>query len=333
MFIIFSIICVVIYSCSVPKLDAELNGVKALQSYFKFTKVSTNSSFTKSTTDGTKNTYTINFQGVEGFNPSIEDSCKKYANIVVMNLWGELEPLDSTYNFIRIVFNTTSESNGVEFEFAELYSMLSENYSAQNMPDSSIFMLNKAIRLKPKNAVFYNNRAAIYYNKKDFDLAIKDLNKAVELEEKNKDLWLNLGVCYAEDSLFDKSLDCYLQAISIDSYFEKAYAEMGKSYFKMKKYDLAVDNFERALLTNSTENVSWLSWKGRAYYEFGNMDSSKVIAKRVLIYDSTEVGGLILNGLIKLKEGKKSLACNYFYDAAKYDSIGAQKYIKENCLK
>lgn len=79
--------------------------------------------------------------------------------------------------------------------------------------DEAIEKYTDAIKVDPKSAVYYCNRAAAHTGRGDYQAALADCKKAVY----------------------------------IDKSYSKAYSRMGLTYSKMEKYELAVECYENAL--------------------------------------------------------------------------------------
>lgn len=105
---------------------------------------------------------------------------------------------------------------------------------------------NKAISLQNRNPRFYSNRASVYLQLRNFELAKNDLLKALSLGDPNRDLYNNLAM--ASDGLKDyKSAARYYEIlIKEDPKDAIALGNYGYSMLEAGDYDKAIENFTKA---------------------------------------------------------------------------------------
>ena len=82
--------------------------------------------------------------------------------------------------------------------------------------DRAIADYTEAIRLDPKHAKAYNNRALAYDAKGDFDKAIADLTEAIKADPNYAQAHRNRGVVYGEKGDRDKMIADFTEAIRLD---------------------------------------------------------------------------------------------------------------------
>ena len=80
-----------------------------------------------------------------------------------------------------------------------------KKYSSPETADQAIDNYTKAIKINPKLAKAYNNRAIAYIWKRQFDLAIADLNKAIEFDPKNGKAYHNRAIVFVYQGEIDKA--------------------------------------------------------------------------------------------------------------------------------
>jgi tetratricopeptide (TPR) repeat protein len=85
---------------------------------------------------------------------------------------------------------------------AEVFTEFGNFYNLKGDYDRAIADYDEAIRLDPKVAAAFYNRAIAYKAKGDPDRVIADYNKAIRLDPKDADAFINRGVAY----LFSESL-------------------------------------------------------------------------------------------------------------------------------
>lgn len=85
----------------------------------------------------------------------------------------------------------------------------------------SIKILNKAIKLDPKNVLAYTNRAASKTKLNEIDGAIKDCQEVVKLHPKNMLAHFNLGQHFETKKNYEKAIEHYTLAETSNLYAPK----------------------------------------------------------------------------------------------------------------
>ncbi len=87
---------------------------------------------------------------------------------------------------------------------------------------------DKAVTLKPDNAVAFLNRGRTHYSLKDFPKASADFNKAIELDPKDAKAYYSRGLLHESLGELDKALADYQRAADLDPSNEAAKAMVKK---------------------------------------------------------------------------------------------------------
>ena len=90
----------------------------------------------------------------------------------------------------------------------------------------------------------------LYYNNKNYDLALKEFNKALELNPRNDFTYTNLGQIYRDQRRYAESEKIFAEAIELNPKNDVAYAGLGHTYLRQKRFDLALESFNKALKIN-----------------------------------------------------------------------------------
>lgn len=95
-------------------------------------------------------------------------------------------------------------------------------YAQKGEYDLAVFEYNRAIELSPKNATLYVKRGFAFFNKKNFDLALADYNKAIELDPKEAKAYFYRAALYERNNNITKAIEDYQKAVELDQNNEQA---------------------------------------------------------------------------------------------------------------
>ena len=105
---------------------------------------------------------------------------------------------------------------------------------------------NKAVELNPEDYKAYSNRAALYNERREADLAIQDLNRAIELNPDNAELYTRRGEVYLEMDKTDLAILDYNTVIKIDPDSAAAYENRANCFRYLGDMDKACSDWKRA---------------------------------------------------------------------------------------
>ena len=109
--------------------------------------------------------------------------------------------------------------------------------------DLAITCFTEAIRLDPRMAEAYNNRAYAYSEKGDYDQAIADLTEAIRLDPNLAAAYDNRGRAYGDKGEFDKAIADHTKAIQLDPTDAVPYNNRGSAYADKGESDRAVADY------------------------------------------------------------------------------------------
>jgi len=131
--------------------------------------------------------------------------------------------------------------------------------------DMAIDDLNTAIKLKPKNAVAYRDRAVVYMDKGDNESSMADYNQAIKLNPKYAVAYNGRGCLYLIMKEYDNAIVDYDEAIKLDPNYINAYNGRGSSYYEKKDYDKAIADFSQVILLDPNRVNAYIA-RGFSYY-------------------------------------------------------------------
>ncbi|MCK4850512.1 MAG: tetratricopeptide repeat protein, partial [Phycisphaerae bacterium] len=109
---------------------------------------------------------------------------------------------------------------------------------------------DKAIKLDPSNASAYNDRGLVYLIKDDYDAAIRNFSQAIELNPRNAEPYHNRAVAYCAKEMYDHAIRYFDMAIALNPRNAEAYNSRGFAYMRRGNRDQAIRDFKRAVSLN-----------------------------------------------------------------------------------
>jgi len=110
--------------------------------------------------------------------------------------------------------------------------------------------INKAIKLAATpNDVYHYCRGILYYNKRNYLMAMKDFDRVVELvpEAKASDAYYYLGAIYHKQNNYYQAIDNFNKAIEINPNNADAYNDRGTVYFDVGNFKSAREDWDKAI--------------------------------------------------------------------------------------
>jgi tetratricopeptide (TPR) repeat protein len=92
--------------------------------------------------------------------------------------------------------------------------------------------LNKAIKITPNPAPFYNQLGYVYVTLKQMDKAEQAFDKYIELDPKNPNVYDSKGDFYMFSKKYDKAYESYMTANSMDPSFSGDKADLAKQMYE-----------------------------------------------------------------------------------------------------
>ena len=145
----------------------------------------------------------------------------------------------------------------------------------------AIELYDEAIRVNPKNAIAYGNRALAHLYLTEYNEAIEDNNIAVNLDPKYAGAFRNRGNAYTELGQHQQALKDYIKAIELDPNDAIAYNNRGISHAKLGQYEQAIQDYDKAIELNPNYAIAYnnrgISHAKLGQYEQAIQDYDKAI--------------------------------------------------------
>lgn len=218
--------------------------------------------------------------------------------------------------------------------------------------ETAISHYNKAVEIEPTNIVFRNNRAAVFYEQKDYDKCIKECEEAVDIGRENRaDYKLiakalaRIGNAYNQKEEFEKALTFYNKSLSeyrdpdvvkktqaVDKKLKErerlAYInpemsleekQKGNECFTKGDYPTAIKHYTEAIKRNP-DDPKLFSNRAACYTKLAEFHYALKDCDQCIKLDPTFIKGYLRKGatLLALKETSK--AADVYQKALEIDS-------------
>lgn len=134
----------------------------------------------------------------------------------------------------------------------------------------------QAIRLSPNLARAYNVLGKTYEQEKQYDVAISNYGKAIELEPKYVAAYNNRGFAYTAIKMFNEAIRDFTEAIRLDIKNAYAYYEnRGIAYGLKEDYAKAIDDFTNTIKIKP-QRANAYKLRAFAYRKIGKTDAAEI---------------------------------------------------------
>ena len=193
-----------------------------------------------------------------------------------------------------------------------------EKKVSENEYDRALEDFNISIKMNPKNAKVYINRANIYGLKKLFDLALNDYSKAIELDKTDPQTFFNRGITHSIMKQFDKAAQDFTTALTMQPGFKAAKQNRAYAYADNGDYQKATDDLNE-LIRAEPANPTYYFYRGFSYFKLDNMQAALEDNNAAIKFDPGYSAAYFNRSVINKAFGKYKEA---LADATKAQSLG-----------
>jgi tetratricopeptide (TPR) repeat protein len=161
--------------------------------------------------------------------------------------------------------------------------------------DYEMKRLNTLIGLDARNADALYNRACLYEQRGQLEMAEKDYTRVIQIDKQYKDAFYNRGLVYLKTKKYDEAVKDFSEVIKLDPRAVDAYCNRGNANLRLGKMDLALQDYDTAIKAKPDD--------GDLYYN---------------------------RALLHLARGAKSKAIEDFKKAADRGHPKAKEYLQKN---
>jgi tetratricopeptide (TPR) repeat protein/predicted amidohydrolase len=123
--------------------------------------------------------------------------------------------------------------------------------------EEAIRCFDKAIELKPRDSLAWNNKGVALDCLGKYEEAIRCYDKALEIDPKDSDAWNNKGVALGNLGKYEEAIRCYDKAIELNPTYEDAWSNKGAALGRLGKSEETLVCFDKALEINPNDSEVW----------------------------------------------------------------------------
>ena len=188
-----------------------------------------------------------------------------------------------------------------------------ENKITATDPKSQIEAISKEINEKGANAALYVQRAKLYDNTKQLELAIRDAEKALTLDSTKGEYYNLLGDLYMKRPYEKGALLIYEAGTKVDPNNKEAFLKLGKLYFNIKDRDNSFKNLNGSIRIDN-RNAEAFFYRGLNYIEVGMPDKAITNFQQAIDIDPKYFDAYVKLGI--LFAAKKDRKAADYYSSA-----------------
>lgn len=184
--------------------------------------------------------------------------------------------------------------------------------------DEAVIAYQGAIGINPNYADAHLNLGAIYFGRKQYDMALEQFQKTVEIEPDNVDGLANLGRVEYVLRRFDNAAAALQKAIDLRPDDFDLYKELGKTYYRQNNHAKVIEVLEAG--HEKTGQGDWLTnyMVGKAYQKT-DRDGQAIAAMKKSIAAQNNYNAQFALGQIYMSQEKYQSAAGAFKAALSAD--------------
>jgi tetratricopeptide (TPR) repeat protein len=113
--------------------------------------------------------------------------------------------------------------------------------------DESERYFKVSVRLSPKLAEGYKGLGHVYFQKRDYEKAMRNFLKALDLEQADVPTLNSLALSYVKQGMIEEAIRRYKMALSIDPHDARIHFNIGLAYEQANHRELAREYYKKAL--------------------------------------------------------------------------------------
>jgi tetratricopeptide (TPR) repeat protein len=156
-------------------------------------------------------------------------------------------------------------------------------YQRGNLPEA-LSLLERAVKIAPKDAQCWSNYAAMLSESHRVDEAIKAWNKAIRLDPTLASAYSSMGNIEWQRGHFKRAEELCRKAIALEPRHTDALLNLGNALASQKKHAEAIKFWQKAVKINPRFSKAWNNW-GNALRDLGRIRESYEKCEKALECD------------------------------------------------
>lgn len=185
--------------------------------------------------------------------------------------------------------------------------------SIQEDYEAALADFNKAVELRPMDAVIVNTRGGFFAGYGKYEEALADFERAIQLDPNYASAYVNQANIFADMGEYEKAIADYNRALELKNDLADVYYNRGTAYGLMEQFDKAVEDFRKYI--ELAPDDPWGYYRlASAYAELGDLDTALFNINKAIEILPDEAEIYFLRGLIY---AQKRLVSNAIADFQK----------------
>ena len=247
---------------------------------------------------------------------------------------------------------------------AHILYLISRIETSRGSYDTALYYISKAIKLKPKDVHYYDQRAwvyvhlneyekaindldyvesivpkdvlhfvergTVYHHLNHYEMAIRDFDKAIALSPSNTNYYMLKSASEMAIGYHKAAIKTLSRVIMIDSSLIEAYLFIGDSYYELKNLNLAEQYYSLYLAKNET---NYTVYRKRADVRFLTNNFKEAIEDYTVVLNlhHQHPGCYYKRGVAHLKLGNHVKGCEDFQVASEMGYSMSREIVETHC--
>jgi tetratricopeptide (TPR) repeat protein len=192
-------------------------------------------------------------------------------------------------------------------EDATAYYNRGKEYFNKGDWDGAIREFTQAIRINPNYTEAYNQRGLAYEKKKEWDQMLADYTAANRLNPNEPRYVMNIGVYYSKTGDYERAITQFNEAIRMKPDYAFAYFNRGDAYRTLRDYDKAIADCDTAIRLDPNNKLAY-GTRGEAYRMKGNYTQALNDLNKAISLDANDAWTYDVRARVYRAQGKTDLA-------------------------
>jgi tetratricopeptide (TPR) repeat protein len=181
---------------------------------------------------------------------------------------------------------------------AKKWAELGYAHYKSNQYEIAILDYSTALDSKPDYSTAIRGIADCYYDKEDYDNALKYYLQAIETDEENSQLcYYHIGWIYNDKENYEDAIDALQKAVEYDEKDAGNREELGYAYYMTDKYDDALHQLNKAIELDENSKLGYY-YKGLCYLALNDKEDAKAVYEKLKTINEEQAEKLLkkING-------------------------------------